>query len=174
MGLIAQVCRDIYDIDLNFAAAEEARKLFSEERPCRVVCVGDGKTSITGHIFACLFPKWWVWSVDSLAKCASKMPNHYICRGEAVSLLLFPYRPTLIVAVHSHAPLPHIGDAAIAIPCCVKQTRPGRCITKRVKAIHGTRHRTIKIWLPSKPESLPEEDGSSHTGVYRRGRTHRR
>jgi len=148
---LAKICRGITDIDLNFAAAEEARRLFNPEAALAVICVGDGKESITGRIFTILFPQWSIWSVDPHALKHSHA-KHIILRKkiseEIVRSIARSSRRTLIVAVHSHAPLPHNGDAAIAIPCCVKQTRFGKCMTKRSKAIHGTKHKTIKIWPP--------------------------
>jgi len=143
---LAPHMRNITDIDLNFAAAEEAARLCNRTHKARVICIGDGAKSITGNIFRILFPYWIVSSIDPRAETKAT----WVHREQATLQHILYWRgtitPALIVAVHSHAPLPDTGDATIAIPCCVKQTLPRKCITKRLRGVHGTKHRTIKIW----------------------------
>jgi len=145
---LAPHIRNITDIDLNFAAAEEAAHLLSPQKPAVVICIGDGAKSITGNIFRILFPIWRIRSVDPRAETRPSL--YWVQRTQATRQHILHLRgvtiPTLIVAVHSHAPLPNTGDTTIAIPCCVKQTLPWKCITRRLRGVHGTKHNTIKIW----------------------------
>jgi len=111
-------------------AVEHKLKANLKDPSMTVVAVGDGRSPRTASLFA-FHSKWNCISIDPRLN-TDKIPiwetaiQRLKCISSTVEEVSLSFDKVIIVAVHSHAPLPKILDhitanvrSMVAIPCCV-------------------------------------------------------
>lgn len=127
------------------------------DKDIRLIAVGDGSTPRTAAMFACR-TAWDCHSVDPNLRTQtsrwSPIQRLTMHRKRIEEMNFKDDRPTIIVAVHSHAKLPESVQAVhssrmalVAIPCCVPLELPRDPDT--IYSDYGilSPERTVKVWL---------------------------
>jgi hypothetical protein len=147
-----------------FNAVRTMLNLSPMDESVSLVAVGDGVTPRTAAMFA-FRTKWNCYSIDPALDTGRKwfsLPSYRLTVvADKVENLIRPGGEkfwifdgvVVIVAVHSHAPLPvvleHIKGSprhVVAIPCCVPQEIPHRIYSGYIDNGIWSPKNTVKVW----------------------------